>query len=221
MDERSMITQAWARRARWNWAAATMLLGGLLAAAGGARADALDTLKGFVRDVKSGRASFTQVVSAPGGTRKKTSTGTFEFERPSRFRFDYAKPYEQVIVADGTRVWLYDVDLNQVTVRPLDQTLGTTPAAVLAGGTLERDFNLKAEPDEGGLQWAQAVPKAKDGGFQSLRVGFRGRELAAMEIIDAFGQRSRLDFTRVESNVRIDAARFSFTPPPGADVLKP
>jgi outer membrane lipoprotein carrier protein len=179
----------------------------------------VDTLKGFVRDVKSGRASFTQVVTAPGGAKKKSSSGTFEFERPNRFRFDYTKPYEQAIVADGAKVWLYDTDLNQVTVRPMDQALGATPAAVLAGGTLEQDFTLKAEPDEGGLQWVLAVPRAKEGGFQSLRVGFKGRDLAAMEILDAFGQRSRLDFSRVESNVRIDAARFSFTPPAGADVL--
>jgi outer membrane lipoprotein carrier protein len=217
MDERSMTTnEGWVRPGRWVLAAAALV--GLLAA-GIARADSLDTLKGFVRDVKSGRASFTQVVTAPGGAKKKSSSGTFEFERPNRFRFDYTKPYEQAIVADGTKVWLYDTDLNQVTVRPMDQALGATPAAVLAGGALEQDFTLKAEPDEGGLQWVQAVPRAKEGSFQSLRVGFRGRELAAMEILDAFGQRSRLDFTRVESNVRIDAARFSFTPPAGADVL--
>jgi outer membrane lipoprotein carrier protein len=217
MDERSMTTNAgWVRPGRWVLAAAALV--GLLAA-GAARADSLDTLKGFVRDVKSGRASFTQVVTAPGGAKKKSSSGTFEFERPNRFRFDYTKPYEQAIVADGAKVWLYDTDLNQVTVRPMDQALGATPAAVLAGGTLEQDFTLKAEPDEGGLQWVLAVPRAKEGGFQSLRVGFKGRDLAAMEILDAFGQRSRLDFSRVESNVRIDAARFNFTPPAGADVL--
>jgi outer membrane lipoprotein carrier protein len=205
---------------RWG-RAAVLLTGFVVAAAGAARADSLDTLKSFVRDVKSGRASFTQVVTSPGANaKKKTSTGTFEFERPNRFRFDYTKPYEQVIVADGSKVWLYDADLNQVTVRPMDQALGATPAAILAGGALEKDFTLKADPDEGGLQWVSALPKAKDGGFQSLRVGFRGRDLAAMEILDAFGQRSRLDFTRVESNAGIDAARFSFTPPAGADVLK-
>jgi outer membrane lipoprotein carrier protein len=210
------MNAGWFRPGRWVLAAAALM--GLLAA-GVARADSVDTLKGFVRDVKSGRASFTQVVTAPGGAKKKSSSGTFEFERPNRFRFDYTKPYEQAIVADGAKVWLYDTDLNQVTVRPMDQALGATPAAVLAGGTLEQDFTLKAEPDEGGLQWVLAVPRAKEGGFQSLRVGFKGRDLAAMEILDAFGQRSRLDFSRVESNVRIDAARFSFTPPAGADVL--
>lgn len=196
---------------------------GLLLGSPAARADAVDTLKGFVRDVKSGRASFAQTVTTAGNPpRKKSSQGTFEFERPNRFRFDYQKPNEQTIVADGRQIWLYDADLNQVTVRPLDQALGTTPAALLAGGAaLERDFTLAALADEGGLQWVEAKPKASDSGFQSVRVGFKGKELAALEIIDAFGQRSRLDFSRVESNVAIDAARFRFTPPAGADVLKP
>ena len=196
------------------------LAGVLVLVGSAAQADSVDTLKSFVRDVKSGRASFTQVVTAQGGAKKKSSVGVFEFERPNRFRFDYMKPYEQNIVADGSKVWLYDADLNQVTVRALDQALGATPAALLAGGSLDGDFTLKAEPDEGGLQWVLAMPRAKEGSFQSLRVGFKGRDLAAMEILDAFGQRSRLDFTRVESNVRIDPARFSFKPPAGADVLK-
>jgi outer membrane lipoprotein carrier protein len=104
-----------------------------------ARADAVDTLKDFVREVKTGHAAFTQVVTSPDGVKKKTSSGTFEFSRPNRFRFSYAKPFEQVIVADGQKVWIYDADLNQVSARKLSQALGATPAGLLAGGSLESD----------------------------------------------------------------------------------
>lgn len=192
---------------------------GVLLTAGAARADALDTLKSFVAEVKTGRASFIQTVTSPDGAKKKSSSGSFEFSRPNRFRFDYAKPYEQLIVGDGQKVWLYDADLNQVTVRPFNEALGATPAALLAGSAIDKDFQLKALPDDGGLQWVQAVPKSKDAGVQSLKVGFRGKELAAVEIVDAFGQRSRLDFAQVESNPNLAAERFRFTPPAGADVI--
>ena len=185
-----------------------------------ARADAVDTLRSFVQTVQSGRAAFTQVATSPDGAKKKTSSGEFEFQRPNRFRFDYARPYEQQIVADGQKVWLFDVDLNQVTVRPFDQTLGATPAALLAGGSLERDFTLSAEPDQGGLQWAAAQPKAKESQIRQLRVGFRGKDLAAIELTDALGQRSRLDFSRFEANLKLPAERFRFSAPAGADVLQ-
>lgn len=184
-----------------------------------ARADAVDTLRSFVQTVQSGRAAFTQVATSPDGA-KKTSSGEFEFQRPNRFRFDYARPYEQQIVADGQKVWLFDVDLNQVTVRPFDQALGATPAALLAGGSLERDFTLSAEPDQGGLQWAAAQPKAKESQIRQLRVGFRGKDLAAIELTDALGQRSRLDFARFEANLKLPAERFRFSAPAGADVLQ-
>lgn len=199
-------------------AAATLLLAALAA---GARADAVDTLRGFVRDVKSGRAAFTQTVISPDGVKKKTSSGSFEFARPNRFRFAYTKPFEQLIVADGQKVWLYDADLNQVTVRALDQALGATPAALLAGGALDRDFTLTPLPARDGLDWVQAVPKAREGSVAQLRVGFRGPELAALEIVDAFGQRSLLQFSAVEQGVALPAERFRFTPPPGADVIGP
>lgn len=185
-----------------------------------AHADAVETLRHFVQSVQTGRAAFTQVATSPDGVKKKTSSGDFEFHRPNRFRFDYAKPYEQQIVADGQKVWLYDLDLNQVTVRPFDQALGATPAALLSGGNLERDFTLQAEADQGGLQWVQAQPKAKEGQIRQLRVGFKGRDLAAIELTDALGQRSRLDFTHFESNIRIVPERFRFIAPASADVLQ-
>ena len=190
-----------------------------LAVSGAARADALDSLKAFVADVKTGRAAFTQVVTSADGAKQRRSTGSFEFSRPNRFRFAYAKPYEQLIVSDGQKVWLYDPELNQVTVRAFGSAIGATPAALLAGTALERDFELKALPDRDGLQWAQAMPRAKDGSFHSLQIGFRGGALAAVEIVDAFGQRSRLEFAQVEANAALPPERFRFDPPAGADVL--
>lgn len=188
-----------------------------------AHADAVDALRAFTRDVKSARAGFTQVVTSPDGAKKKTSSGSFEFARPNRFRFAYAKPYEQLIVGDGEKVWLYDVDLQQVTVRPMDQALGSTPAALLAGSNLEKDFELKAQPSAQGLDWVQAVPRAKGEsiGFQSLRVGFKGKTLAAIELVDSFGQRSQLSFNDVATNAAPAADAFRFTPPKGVDVLRP
>lgn len=188
--------------------------------ANSAYADAVDTLREFVRDVKSGRADFTQVVTSADGARRKTSSGQFEFQRPDRFRFSYTKPFEQLIVADGSKVWIHDADLNQASSRPAAQALGSTPAALLAGRSLDEGFVLSALPARDGLQWAQALPKAKDGPFQSLRVGFRGKTLAAVEITDSFGQRSALSFSGFEANVAIDAARWRFTPPAGADVIE-
>jgi outer membrane lipoprotein carrier protein len=186
-----------------------------------AQADAVDALRDFARDAKSGRAGFTQVVTAPDGAKKKTSSGSFEFARPNRFRFAYTKPYEQTIVGDGAKLWLYDADLQQVTVRPMDQALGVTPVALLAGNALERDFELKPLPAAEGLDWVQAMPRRKDEsiGFTSLRVGFRGPTLAAIELIDSFGQRSRLTFVDVATNVPVAADAFKFTPPKGVEVL--
>jgi outer membrane lipoprotein carrier protein len=185
-----------------------------------ARADSVDLLRDFATNVKSARASFTQTVTSADGTRKKDSSGQFEFVRPNRFRFSYAKPFEQQIVADGQKVWLYDVDLNQVTVRPMTQALGATPAALLAGGTLDKEFDLKAAAAADGLEWVQATPRVKDGPIQSLRVGFKGSTLAALEIADAFGQRSRLSFSALEPNVKLPDSTFQFTPPKGADVIQ-
>ena len=183
-------------------------------------ADPVETLRGFVRDVKSGRATFTQTVTSPDGAKKKTSSGSFEFARPNRFRFAYAKPFEQTIVGDGEKVWIYDADLNQVSVRKLGQALGATPAALLAGGTLERDFDLANLPAQGGLEWAEAKPKARDGAFQAVRVGFRGKDLAALEIIDSFGQKSLLQFSGFAANAAIAPETFRFTAPAGADVIE-
>jgi outer membrane lipoprotein carrier protein len=189
-------------------------------AAFAARADALDTLREFVRDVKSGRAAFTQTVTSADGAKKRVSSGSFEFARPNRFRFAYAKPLEQLIVSDGQKVWIHDVDLNQVSVRKLSAALGATPAALLAGASLDKEFDLVAQPSKDGIDWVQATPRQKDGAFQSMRVGFRGRELAAVEILDSFGQRSVLQFSQYAANVALTEQNFRFVPPQGADVIE-
>jgi len=183
-------------------------------------ADAVDTLRAFIRDVNTGRAQFTQTVTSPDGAKKKTSSGSFEFSRPNRFRFAYAKPFEQLIVADGQKVWIFDADLNQASSRKFSSALGATPAALLAGGSLDKDFDLAALPAKDGLDWVQATPKAKEGAFKSVRVGFRGKELTAIEIIDAFDQRSLLQFSQFAAGVGFGPDAFRFTPPPGADVIE-
>lgn len=193
-----------------------------------AQASGLDSLENFVKSAKSGRAEFTQVVTAPPrdgqAARSKTSSGTFEFSRPNRFRFDYRKPFEQTIVADGQTLWLYDVDLKQVTARKQSEVLGSTPAALIASapdvGALRKDFNLQAAGEKDGLQWVQATPKAKEGQLHMVKIGFRGNELAALEILDSFGQRSVLSFNKMQLNAGVSPEAFNFKPPQGADVVK-
>ena len=185
-----------------------------------AHADAVDTLRDFIRDVKTGRAQFTQTVTSPDGARAKSSSGSFEFARPNHFRFAYAKPFEQLIVADGQKVWIFDADLNQASSRKFSSALGATPAALLAGGSLDRDFDLAPLPAKDGLAWVQATPKVKDGAFKSVRVGFRGKDLAAVEIVDAFDQRSLLQFSQFAADVVLAPEAFRFTPPAGADVIE-
>lgn len=194
---------------------------GLLLAASAARADAVADLRRFVEQVKSGEADYTQTVSAPNGGKQRVSRGHFEFQRPQRFRFEYAKPDEQLIVSDGKEVWLYDPELNQVTQRHYGDALGATPAALLAGVSLDKDFVLKALPDAEERNWVEATPRVKDGPFQSLKIGFKGGALSAVDILDAFGQRSRLEFQTVRVNPKLSSDRFKFTPPPGADLIRP
>lgn len=191
------------------------------AAAAAAEADAVAALRSFVREVHSGRAEFTQTVVSADGRRSRSSSGQFEFVRPDRFRFAYQRPFEQLIVADGRRIWIHDPDLQQVTVRPQTQALGATPAALLTGTDIERDFELAALPAREGLAWVQARPRQRDSGFELLRVGFDGRELTAVEIVDGFGQTTLLRFARFEAGIALPPATFRFTPPPGTALLEP
>ncbi len=195
-------------------------------------AGGMDSLETFIKSTRSGKAAFTQVVTAPAKDgqqpRARTQNGSFEFQRPGKFRFVYSKPFEQTIVADGQTLWLHDVDLNQVTARAQEQVLGSTPAAIVAAApdlkALERDFTLTEEPDADGQQWVKAVPKSRDGQLQSIRVGFkagaRGAELATLDILDSFGQRSVLSFSDFDVNAAVPASHFQFKPPAGADVLR-
>ncbi len=198
-------------------------------------AGGLDSLSRFLQDVRSGQARFTQEVSTPARegqpARRKTQSGQFEFQRPGKFRFDYNSPFAQTIVADGQTLWLYDPDLQQASARNQAQALGSTPAAIVAAATtiqaLEKDFSLSEEPSQDGLQWVKAQPKAGDGQLQSIRVGFapaaspgQPPRLSALDILDAFGQRSQLRFEHFEANPSLPASRFQFSPPPGVDVLR-
>jgi len=190
-----------------------------------AHAEAVDRLREFAREVKGGEAAFTQTVTSADGSRRKVSSGTFSFLRPNRFRFAYSKPFEQLIVSDGQKVWIHDPDLNQASSRPLTKALGQTPAALLAGGSPDQDFALANESPRDGLEWLKATPKVRDGaGFQSMRVGFRGKELAAVEILDSFGQRSLLQFSAWAAPGAGAALppveRFRFVPPAGAEVVE-
>jgi len=193
-----------------------------------AQAGGMEALENFVKNAKTGRAEFTQVVTAPAregqAPRSKTSSGSFEFSRPSRFRFDYRKPFQQTIVADGRTLWLYDGDLNQVTARPQAQVLGSTPAALIAAApdlaALRQDFNLEPAPDRDGLQWVQATPKSREGQLNQVRIGFRGNDLALLEILDSFGQKSVMTFNQLQLNVPIPAGSFDYKPPQGADVVR-
>ena len=209
-------------------AAVCVALGMTAMAAAPVWADGMDSLEAFVKNAKSGRAEFTQVVTAPPrdgqAVRIKTSSGTFEFQRPGKFKFDYKKPFAQNIVADGKTLWLYDADLNQVTQRPQADVLGATPAALIASApdlkALKADFALEAQPEHDGLQWVKATPRTKDGQLQSVQVGLKGDMLVALEIIDSFGQRSVLKFDKLEVNPVLAANTFEFKTPAGADVLK-
>ncbi len=196
------------------------LLFALMAHSSAAQADAVQRLRDFAREVKSAQADFTQTVTSADGARKKITNGQFAFSRPNRFRFAYAKPAEQLIVADGVKVWIYDADLNQASSRSLDKALGSTPVALLAGGDWERDFTLADDGVREGIEWVRATPKAKDASFREVRVGFKGAALAAVEITDNFGQRSLLAFSRYDTQAKLGADLFQFKPPAGADVVE-
>jgi len=166
------------------------------------------------------RAAFTQTVSDASGRRVAQASGDFVIARPGRFRWSVDKPYKQLLVGDGQRVWIYDEDLNQVVVRNNDRALGTTPAALLAGKEeVEEAFNWKSLPAADGLEWLGATPKDKDSAFSELRLGFDTKGLAALEVIDNFGQHTSIRLMNLERNPKLSAELFRFTPPAGADVV--
>lgn len=174
----------------------------------------------FLDGLQGLQADFHQVLSDRSGRAIEEASGTLALRRPNRFRWDYRDPYSQVIVADGSRIWLYDEDLEQVTVRRLDDSLSATPAMLLSGeGALEENFTVIGVENDAGVQWIQMEPKRSDTDFKSVRLGFDGATLKYMQLADKLGQTTRLTFTNVERNPVIDPSRFTFTVPPGADVI--
>jgi len=185
-----------------------------------ASASSLDALRSFLRDTHTARAQFSQMVVDKKMTSVQQASGTMEFARPGRFRWVYQKPYEQLIVGDGHKLWMYDADLNQVTVRKLDQAIGASPAALLAGSNeIEKNFDLKDLGRRGSQDWLEAIPKGKESSFESVRMGFNGDILETMELRDHFGQTTVIRFSSVERNPKLSPNAFKFTPPKGADVI--
>ena len=197
------------------------LLGTLaLAVALAAGAASIERYKTFLNATHAARAHFEQKVYDRSGKLVQQSQGSFVFQRPGRFRWVYEKPADQVIVGDGQRVWIYDRQLNQVTVRKLATALGSTPAALLAGASgIEQAFALSDAGEKDGLEWMEAKPRERDAGFERVRLGFDARGLQAMELTDNFGQTTFLRFSKLERNPKVDPAEFRFYPPKGADVL--
>ncbi|CUA97628.1 outer membrane lipoprotein chaperone LolA [Thiomonas bhubaneswarensis] len=205
---------------------AALLVGALLAAAAPAAmaATSVQLLEQWLKQTRGGSAQFTQTVSNPKGPAQAPAAGQFAFERPDRFRWDYTKPYAQVIVSDGKQLWTYDHDLDQVTITPVTQAFKGTPAAIFAGTDLTRLFTLQALPDANDLQWVQATPQAKDSNFDWIRIGLRstmqGPEVVELQLRDAFGQVSTMRFSAIKSNPVFAADSFHFTPPKGASVIR-
>jgi outer membrane lipoprotein carrier protein len=192
--------------------------------ASNAHADAAAYLRDFVKKTRNGRAEFTQTVIQPDGTRGKPSTGEFEFVRPGQFRFTYANPHPQLIIADGNRVWLHDIELNQVVVRSQAESLMSTPAAILAGSDIDKNYTLRNETATDGIEWVLTTPRAAitqpEMQFERIKVGFKDKNLAALEITDSLGQRTLLLFTQVRLNIPLVPKRFQFQVPAGADVIE-
>jgi outer membrane lipoprotein carrier protein len=185
-----------------------------------AYATSIDALKSFVQQTQTARAQFRQIVLDKKMTSVQEASGTMEFARPGKFRWLYEKPYQQTIVGDGAKLWLYDPDLKQVTVKKLDQAIGGSPAALLAGNNeIEKYFNLKDIGKRGTLEWLEATPKGQDSSFELVRMGFSGEMLETMELRDHFGQTTIIKFSNLERNPKLAADAFRFTPPKGADVI--
>lgn len=194
--------------------AAILALPGLLQAA------SIERFHSFIRATSSARGEFEQQVFDRNRKLMQSARGTFQFLRPGRFRWDYAAPNEQQIVGDGTRVWIYDKDLNQVSVRRLAAALGSTPAALLAGSPgIEKAFELSDAGARDGREWMDARPREREAGFERIRVGFGAAGAEVMELVDYFGQTTVLRFSNLVRNPELDSGVFRFTPPPGADVL--
>ena len=185
-----------------------------------AEAAAVDKLHRFLDTMKTLRADFAQIVVAKNGKKSQQSSGVMMISRPGKFRWQIEKPYSQLLVGDGEKVWIYDQDLRQVTVKKVDAAIGSTPAALLVGGkTLEKNFTLREIGVRDGLEWLEAIPKTADSGFEKIQIGFSGNDVKAMELFDNFGQMTSLFFNNIDRNPQLAASLFAFKPPAGVDVL--
>ncbi len=186
-----------------------------------ALAGGLDDFLAFNAATKSATARFEQQVFDRGGKVVERGGGTFAFARPGKFRWTYDKPHRQVLVSDGVKLFIHDPDLNQVTVKRIDRAISSTPAALLAGkDDITRLFTLRDAGSADGLAWVEALPREKDTGFERVRLGLKGRALAAMELEDSLGGRTRLFFVDLKVNAAVAPDTFRFTPPAGADVIE-
>lgn len=196
------------------------LLAALLLYTASAGANGIDALKAFVADTRTAKADFSQTVLDKNGATRQQTSGTMAFSRPGKFRWAYQKPFEQLIVGDGSKIYLYDVDLQQVTIKQLDQALGSSPAALLAGNNeIDKFYMLTDAGTHDGLTWLSATPKDKDGSFNQILMGFNQRTLAEMRIRDNFGLTTVLKISHLERNPKLPPSTFKFTPPPGVDVI--
>jgi len=177
-------------------------------------------VEAFLQGLDGLQAQFKQILTDRNGQTVDEASGTLAISRPDRFRWDYRQPYQQIIVADGTRIWIYDSDLEQVTVRKLDETLSATPAMLLSGrSNLSDNFNVTQLSREGSVEWVKMEPKRDDTDFRWVRLGFEGPLLKYMQLADKLGQTTSLEFSKLERNPPLDPSRFTFTVPPGADVI--
>jgi outer membrane lipoprotein carrier protein len=199
----------------------TLLLCGLLSVflADTAAASGIDQFRAFLKATRHARGSFEQTVVAKSGRKPQHSAGFFAFSRPGKFRWSYEKPYQQLLVSDGKKLWSYDPDLNQVTVRKLGDALGSSPAALLAGDSLEDNFVLVDGGSNEGFEFVDALPNSKEGTFERVRIGFKDQLPRVMEVHDNFGQTTTLLLSQFETNAPLPANTFRFTPPKGADVV--
>lgn len=200
------------------WLAALALLSTL---AGTAVAGGRDDLAAFSNGLKGLDGRFEQKLYDLDGRLKETSKGRVAVSAPRLFRWEYATPYEQLIVADGEKVWVFDPDLDQVTVRPQGPEEQNSPLAALVDpAKLERDYNVRDGGEEGGLSWLLLSPRnSEQASFSSARLGFRGQALARMEVVDTLGQRTELVFSGWTRNPSFDRGTFRFVPPAGVDVV--
>lgn len=185
-----------------------------------AEAGAVDRLHQFLGSTKTLKADFAQLVVTRGGRKPQESSGVVSISRPGKLRWDIRKPYPQLIVSDGEKVWIHDSELQQVTVRQVGSAIGGSPAALLSGSNdLERNFTLSEAGERDGMLWVEAVPKSGDSGFERVRIGFAGNDLKAMELLDSFGQTTLIRFSALERNPQLPAASFRFVPPAGVDIV--